>query len=118
MKQDKVTPEDKAIIAVDPDQIPAELQILPLSNLVAFPTLNMSLAVPLSFMPLLEEAMKGNRLIGVVGSKIPADEIQLPDGLCETGTVVRILYATRSPDNTVLVIINGLKRFRVKNWIP
>ena len=118
MKQDKVTPEDKAIIAVDPNQIPAELPILPLSDLVAFPTLNMSLAVPLKFMPLLEEVMKGNRLIGVVGSKIPADEIQLPGELCETGTVARILYVTRAADNTVLVIINGLKRFRVTHWIP
>jgi ATP-dependent Lon protease len=117
MKQDKVTPEDKAIIAVDPNQIPAELPILPLSDLVAFPTLNMSLAVPLKSMPLLEEAMKGNRLIGVVGSKRPADEIQLPDELCETGTVARILYVTRAADNSVLVIINGLERFRVVHWI-
>ncbi len=118
MKQDKVTPEDKAIIAVDPNQIPAELPILPLSDLVAFPTLNMSLAVPLKFMPLLEEAMKGNGLIGVVGSNVPADEIQLPGQLCETGTVVRILYVTRAADNTVLLIINGLERFRVTRWIP
>ena len=57
MKQDKVTPEDKAIIAVDPNQIPEELPILPLSDLVAFPTLNMSLAVPEKLLPFLEKAM-------------------------------------------------------------
>jgi ATP-dependent Lon protease len=118
MKQDNITPEDMAIITVDPNQIPEELPILPLSDLVAFPTLNMSLAVPLKSMPVLEEVMKGNRLIGVVGSKVPADEIQLPGEICETGTVVRILYVTRTADNTVLVIINGLERFRVTHWIP
>ena len=62
--------------------------------------------------------MKGNRLLGVVGSRIPADEIQIPGELCETGTVVRIQYVTRAPDNTVLVIINGFKRLRVTRWIP
>ena len=57
MKYDKVSPEDKAIVAVDPNQIPAELPILPLSDLVVFPSLNMTLAVPLNLMPILEEAM-------------------------------------------------------------
>ena len=118
MKQDKVTPEDKAIVAVDPNQIPEELLILPLSDLVAFPTLNMSLAVPLKSLPILEEAMQADRLIGVVGSSLPADEIQLPGELCETGTVVRILYVSRAADSSILVIINGLKRFRVTRWIP
>ena len=94
MKQDKASPEDKAIVAVDPNQIPEELPILPLSDLVAFPTLNMSLAVPLESLPILEEAMQADRLIGVVGSSLPADEIQLPGEICETGTVVRILYVT------------------------
>ena len=118
MKQDKVAPENKAIVAADPNQLPEELPILPLSDQVAFPTLNMSLAVPPKFLPMVEEAMKEDRLIGVVGSKVPTDEIQLPGELCETGTVVRIQYVTRAPDNTVLVIINGLKRFRVTRWIP
>ena len=118
MKQDRASPEDKAIIAVDPNQIPEVLPILPLSDLVAFPTLNMSLAVPLKAMPLPEKVMKGSRIIGVVGSKIPADEIQLPGELCDTGTVVRIQYVTRTTDNTVLLVINGLERFRVAHWIP
>jgi ATP-dependent Lon protease len=118
MDKDKVTPDDKAVVAVDPNQIPAELPILALSDLVAFPSLNMSLAAPLKELPILEEAMKANRLIGVIGSKVPADELQLPGDLCETGTVVRILYLTRATDNTVLLVVNGLKRFRVAHWIP
>jgi ATP-dependent Lon protease len=118
MKPDEVTPENKAIVAADPNQLPEELPILPLSDQVAFPTLNMSLAVPPKFLPMVEEAMKEDRLIGVVGSKVPADEIQLPGELCETGTVVRVLYVTRAADNTDLMMVNGLKRFRVTHWIP
>lgn len=118
MKSDKITPDEKAIIAVDPNEIPGELPILPLNEQVAFPTLNMSLAVPMRSMPVLERAMKGNRLIGVVGTKGTADDAQLPGDVCETGTVVRVLYVTRAPDSTVLVIVNGLRRFRIAQWIP
>ena len=35
----------------------------------------------------------------------------------EIGTVVRALYVTRAPDNGVLLIAHGLKRFRVTEWI-
>ena len=36
----------------------------------------------------------------------------------ETGTVVRVLYVTRAPDNTVLLVVQGLKRFLITDWIP
>jgi len=118
MKSEKITPDDKAIIAVDRNDIPEALAILPLYDQVAFPSLNLSLAVPLNSMPVIEQAMKGNHLLGVVGTRKRSDEIQLPGEVYETGTVVRILYVTRAPDNTVLVIVSGLKRFRIVEWIP
>ena len=44
-------------------------------------------------------------------------EIPLPGQTYETGTVARILYVTRAPDNTVLLVAHGLKRFRISEWI-
>jgi ATP-dependent Lon protease len=35
----------------------------------------------------------------------------------ETGTVIRILYATRASDNTTLLVVRGLKRFRIDQWL-
>jgi ATP-dependent Lon protease len=32
--------------------------------------------------------------------------------------VVQILYVTRAPDDTLLLIVQGLKRFRIAEWIP
>ena len=31
--------------------------------------------------------------------------------------MVRVLYVTRAPDNTVLLVAHGLKRFRIAEWI-
>ena len=118
MKSDKVIPDDKAIIAVDPDDIPEEIPILQLDDQVAYPTLNMSLAVPVHSLPALEAAVKADRLIGVVGLRNQHGENPQPVQAFKVGTVVRILYITRATNNTSVVVAYGLKRFAVEQWIP
>ena len=110
--------DDKAVVWVDKSNIPGAIPILPLDKQVTFPTLNMSLAVTARATPLLETAMKGDHLIGVVGTKSRTDDVALPGQMNEIGTVVQVLYVTRAPDNTVLLIVQGLKRFRIMEWIP
>ena len=118
MKTEHMPPEDKAAVKVDPSNLPDEIPILPLDNQVAFPKLNMSLAVPMEASSLIETAMKGDQLIGIIGSKRQSDDVPQPGEMYETGTVVRVLYVTRAPDNTVLLVVQGLKRFRITDWIP
>ena len=118
MKSEYISPDDKAVVKVDKTNIPDEIPILPLDGQVAFPTLNMSLGVSSRATALIEAAMNGSRLIGVVGTKGQTDKVPLPDQVYETGTVVQILYVTRAPDNTVLLIVQGIKRFRIAQWIP
>ena len=110
--------DERAVVKVDDHSIPAELPILPLDEQVAFPTLNMSLGVSTSATKLVESAMKGNRLIGVVGLKGKTGKTPLPGDLHDIGTVVQILYVTRAPDNTLLLIVQGLKRLRILEWVP
>ena len=118
MKAEYIPTEDKAVVKVDQNNIPSEIPILPLDGQVAFPTLNMSLGVSLRATSLVETAMKGTRLIGVVGTKGQTDNVPLPGQVYEIGTVVQILYVTRAPDNSLLLIVQGLKRFRITEWIP
>jgi len=118
MKTEYIPTEDKAVVKVDQNNIPGEIPILPLDGQVAFPTLNMSLGVSLRATSLVETAMKGTRLIGVVGTKGQTDNVSLPGQVYEIGTVVQILYVTRAPDNSLLLIVQGLKRFRITEWIP
>jgi ATP-dependent Lon protease len=112
-----ISPDDKAIVKVDPNKIPDEIPILPLDNQVAFPTLNMAMAVPDRASSLIETAMKGNHLIGIVGIKSQTNEVPLPGQVFETGTVVRILYVTRAPNNAVLLVVHGMNRFRISEWV-
>jgi ATP-dependent Lon protease len=61
--------------------------------------------------------MKGDRIIGAVGIRNPVDGQSMTKQVFETGTVIRILYATRASDNTTLLVVRGLKRFRIDQWL-
>ena len=111
-------PDDKAIIKVDQNSIPEVLPIIPLNDQVAFPTLNMSLAVASHSSSVIESAMKDNRMIGIVSVKEKTETVPLPGQMYDTGTVARILYMTRATDNAVLLVVHGLERFRIARWIP
>jgi ATP-dependent Lon protease len=118
MKTRHSSPEDKSVVEVDTNNIPDDIPILPLDNQVVFPKTNMSLTFPMKASGLIETAMKGNQLIGFIGSQRQADDDMQQSEMHEIGTVVRILYVTQAPDNTVLLVAHGLNRFRISQWIP
>ena len=118
MKTRHSSAEDKSVVKFDANHIPDDIAILPLDNQVAFPKTNMSLSLPMKASVLIETAMKDNQLVGFVGSqRLAGDDLQ-HDEMHEIGTVARILYVTQAPDNTVILVAHGLKRFRISQWIP
>ena len=117
MNTDANPTADNAQTIEDKMNIPEELPILTLKDQVAFPTLNMTLAIQAESTPLIEEAMKGDRIIGAVGLRNPVDDQPMTKQVFETGTVIRVLYATRTSDNTTLLVASGLKRFRIDQWL-
>ncbi|MGD8663805.1 MAG: LON peptidase substrate-binding domain-containing protein, partial [Desulfobacterales bacterium] len=118
MKTRQSSPDDKSVVSVDDYNIPDDIPILPLDNQVAFPKTNMSLAFPIKASGLIEAVTKGDQLVGFVGSKRQTGDDLQHSEMHEIGTVARILYATRTPDNTMLLVAHGLKRFRISQWIP
>ncbi len=98
--------------------IPSELPILPLRNTVAFPFSMMPLAVSIPrSVNLVNDALKGDRLIGLVGMKYPEIEEPLPGQTYEVGTIAKVEHVTRSADNSLQVIVQGIERFRIDYWL-
>ena len=108
---------DKALIVVDSDDIPQDLSILTVEDQVAFPGLNMTLAISNNSLALVESEMNKNHIVGVMGVKKSSDSPPSPDQLRITGTAARILYVTQTATNQALVVVHGLRRFRVKRWL-
>jgi ATP-dependent Lon protease len=101
-----------------PSNIPSELPILPLRGLVVYP----QTAVPLTIgqprsVRLVDDAMAGDKLIGLITSQNPELENPGPEELYPVGTVAVIHRMFRAPDGTIRLLVQGLSRFRTEEFI-
>lgn len=100
------------------EKLPEVLPILPLRNTVLFP----GVVIPITVgrdksISLIKEAFKGDKTIGVVTQKNDSIEDPNPEDLHQIGTVARIIKMLRMPDGNTTVIIQGKKRFLIKEFI-
>jgi ATP-dependent Lon protease len=119
--QDEDDDESQPILTDhDPEfsEIPDELPILPLRGLVVYPFTATPLTIgqPRSI-KLIDDAVAGDRLIGLVASKDPELELPGPDDLYRFGTVASIQRLFRAPDGTIRLIARGLVRFELGEFI-
>src|ERR1051326_2441926 len=93
--------------------IPDVLPILPLKETVVYPLTMMPLGVGQErSIKLIDDAMRGNRLVGLVAQKGEEVETAGPDDAFRIGTAARIARMLRTPDGTIQIIVQGLERIR------
>ncbi len=97
--------------------IPENLAILPLRGVVVYPLTAIPLTVgqPRS-VKLVDDAVIGPRIIGLVASKNPELETPGPDDLYAVGTAAAVHRLFRAPDGTIRLLVQGLARFRVSRF--
>ncbi|BBO74107.1 Lon protease [Desulfosarcina widdelii] len=98
-------------------QIPREVGILPLRDVVAYPYMVLPLAVAIpALIKLIEDAVDGSQMIGLITTKEPGVDMPSPWQVHEVGTVAHIHRAVKTPGNHLHVIVQGIERFRVNVW--
>jgi len=104
--------------AMNKEEIPTELSILPLRNMVLFP----GVVIPITAgrdksIKLINEALEGNKTIGVVAQL--NEDVEVPGGndVYRFGTVAKILKTLKLPDGNITVILQGKKRFAIDEII-
>jgi len=99
-------------------KIPTLLPILPLRGLVVFPMTAVPIRVgqPRSI-KLIDDALNRRQLVGLVASRDPELENPGPDDIYHIGTVAAVHRLFKSPDGTLTLIMQGLLRIRVKEFI-
>jgi len=97
--------------------IPDTLAILPLRGVVVYPLTAIPLTVgqPRS-VRLVDDAVAGQRIIGLVASKDPELETPGPDDLYRVGTAAAVHRLFRAPDGTIRLLVQGLARFRTTEF--
>ncbi|HEX7592555.1 MAG TPA: endopeptidase La [Anaerolineae bacterium] len=99
--------------------IPNELPILPLRGTVVFPltVLPLNVGQEREIRLVDEAATSTSRLIGLATAKDAKTELAGPDDVFAVGTVAIIHRMLRAPDNTVRLIVQGIDRIRIKEFV-
>lgn len=97
--------------------IPSELAILPLRNVVVYPLTALPLTVgrPRSIR-LVDDAVLGKRIIGLVAAKDPEKEDPGPDEVYRVGTAALVHRLRKSPDDTIILLVQGVERIKIREF--
>src|ERR1700730_4074124 len=99
-------------------EIPDILPVLPLRGIVIFPSqIHPFLVSRAASLKLIEEVGGTSQIIGLTAQKNPEEESPNPEGLFARGTAVRILKMLKYPDQSVRVLVQGLARIELGEFI-
>ncbi len=109
---DELEEDGKAI------DLPEELPILPLRGMVVYP----QTAIPLTVgqersIQLVDDVVAGDRLVGLVASKDPSLGTPGPDQIHMVGALAAIHRLFRASDGTVRLLIQGLQRIKIEEFV-
>jgi len=102
-----------------PEEIPDELSILPVYDVSLFPKMVLPLqATEGAASALVEDAMRGRRIIGLLLSKKESPEGRhVPSELHSVGTVAMILKMAREDDGKIQMMVQGMGRFGIRAYV-
>lgn len=99
-------------------KIPDILPVLPVRDMVMYPSVTLPLFVGRDMsINAVEKALSRDRLILVAAQKDLTDEDPLPDRIYSVGVVSQIMRMLRLPDGRIKVLIQGLKKARIKSYV-
>jgi ATP-dependent Lon protease len=98
--------------------VPNELSILPLRGTVLFPDLILPIMVGRKkSVKLIDEAMDSDRIIGIITQKRSEIEDPKENDLYSVGVAALILRMIRELDGSQRVIVQGISRIKIKEYI-
>src|ERR1700738_4657324 len=115
VKGEKGFDVDEDITAIE---IPPVLAVLPLRGLVIFPgQIHPFLVSRSASLKLIEDLPGPRSIIALTTQKNPEEENPQPDGLFSRGTAVRILKMLKYPDHSVRVLVQGIARIDLLDFV-
>ncbi|HEV2579799.1 MAG TPA: endopeptidase La [Ktedonobacteraceae bacterium] len=98
--------------------IPGIMPVLPLKDVVVYPFAMQPLGVGQArSIRLIDDIMRSNRLVVMVAQKSAEIESAGPKDIFRVGTVARIARMIRIPDGTLQIIVQGLERVEIGEFV-
>jgi len=100
------------------NRFPEEISVLPLRGTVGLPFIIMPLVIGLErSIQLVDDALANEEVIGLAVSKNPEKENPTPEEIYPVGVIAKIHRRIRSKDGSMQIIVQGLERFTIEEWI-
>jgi ATP-dependent Lon protease len=117
-KKDDASPAPENGEKNEKQKFPNVLPILPLRGVVVYP----NTAVPLTVgqarsIKLVDDVVGGDKLVGLVAALDPEKETPGPHELYQIGTIATVHRLLRAPDGTVRLLVQGMERFRLGEFV-
>ena len=98
------------------EDLPKILPVFPLSNFIIFPrtTVPLNIFEP-RYIQMIDKSMKSDRIIGMIQPK-KTGELKKPD-LHSIGCAGKITSFNETEDGRILIILNGICRFKIESEI-
>ena len=94
-------------------KLPEIIPIFPLENILFLPNVNLPLYIfEERYLNMTNDALKTNKIIGMI--QIANSNNRIYKELFPIGCAGKIVFYERTTDNKILLILNGLKRFKIK----
>jgi ATP-dependent Lon protease len=113
------TGEDGRTVEVGAQRpVPGTLPVLPLRETIPLPDTLTPLAVGQErSIRLVDDVLRGNRMLVMVASRNPEIEAPGPEDLYEVGVVGAIARMIKVPDGTMRVLVQGGQRVHIDRWL-
>jgi len=99
-------------------EVPEVLPLLPLKNTVLFPGVVIPITVGRNkSLSLVKEVYQGDKILGTLSQKDPEIDDPEEKDLNQIGTVAQILKILEMPDGSTSVIIQGKRRFKLREIV-
>ncbi len=110
--------EERAVDIGAQRSVPGTLPVLPLRETVPLPDTLTPLAVGQErSVRLVNDVLRGDRMLVMVASRDPEIETPTPDQLYDVGVVGAIARMIKVPDGTIRILVQGGQRVRIDEWV-
>jgi len=100
---------------MSPSMLPSTIPIFPLPNVVLFPAVFLPLHIfEPRYREMLADALRGDRIIGIVLLKGGRDDIEDPPPVYSIGCAGLVSHAEPLGDGRSNIILRGMERFRIE----
>ncbi|HVO84934.1 MAG TPA: endopeptidase La [Syntrophobacteria bacterium] len=109
---------DNEHLQIDVTNLPPELPLLPIRDVVVFTSMILPLFVGRDrSIQAVEEALAASRLIFLATQKEQQEEDPSPEHIYRVGTVATVLRMLKLPDGRVKVLVQGLSRGTIADFV-